>query len=81
MAHRASQDIGGATHNAFVRAVVRAGKPQVWLSVMVPFNEGEDASRVAEGITTRVDEQGSATVTTGKLKITIGEDGAWGVTR
>ena len=81
VAHRASQDIGGATHNAFARAVVRAGKPQVWLSVMVPFNEGEDASRVAEGITTRVDEQGSATVTTGKLKITIGEDGAWGVTR
>ncbi len=81
VAHRASQDIGGATHNAFARAVVRAGKPQVWLSVLVPFNEGEDAARVAEGITTRVDEQGSATATTDKLKITIGEDGAWGVTR
>jgi hypothetical protein len=81
VAHRASQDIGGATHNAFARVVVRAGKPQVWLSVLVPFNEGEDAARVADGITTRVDEQGSATATTGKLKITIGEDGAWGVTR
>ena len=81
VAHRASQDIGGATHNAFARAVVRAGEPQVWLSVLVPFNEGRDAAAVARKIRTSVDEKGSAAATVGRLKVTIGEDGAWSVKR
>ena len=81
VAHRASQDIGGATHNAFARAVVRAGQPQVWLSVLVPFNEGGDAAELARKIRTSVDEKGSASVTVGRLKVTIGEDGAWSVKR
>ena len=81
VAHRASQDIGGATHNAFARAVVRAGKPQVWLSVLVPFNEGLDAAEAARKIRTSVDEKGSASATVGRLKVTIGEDGAWSVKR
>ena len=81
VAHRASQDIGGATHNAFARAVVRAGKLQVWLSVLLPFNEGGDAGELAGRIRTSVDEKGSATATTGKLEIKISADGAWSVNR
>ena len=81
VAHRASQDIGGATHNAFARAVVRAGAPQVWLSVLVPFNEGRDAAEVARKIRARVAEKGSVSAIIGRLKVTIGEDGAWSVKR
>ena len=81
VAHRASQDIGGASHNAFARAVVRAGKPQVWLSVLLPFNEGRDAGELAGRIRTSVDEKGSATATAGKLQIKISADGAWSVNR
>ena len=63
------------------RAVVRAGEPQVWLSVLVPFNEGRDAAAVARKIRTSVDEKGLAAATVGRLKVTIGEDGAWSVKR
>ena len=44
----------------FGRAIVRAGKPQVWLSVLAPFNEWPDTTEVAGQIRTNVDEKDSA---------------------
>ena len=58
-----------------------AGKPQVWLSVLVPFNEGEDAGKVAKRIKTRVDGSGTAMATIGRIAITIAADGSWQVKR
>ena len=81
--HASSQDIGGSgsIHSSFAKAKVKAGKPQTWLSVLLPFNEGEDAATVAKRIKTSVDKAGKATARIGNVKVTIDAAGQWTVTR
>ncbi len=79
--HAASQDIGGTIHNCFAKATVKAGRPQVWLSVLLPFDEGEDAARIAKTITTRVRDTGLSSAGIGGAEITIAADGNWQVKR
>ncbi len=82
VAHRVSPDIGGpGVHNSFARATVRAGRPQIWLGVLRPFDDGEDAAAVAARITTDVDEHGAATARIGDVEVTIEASGAWRVRR
>ena len=81
-AHRASQDIkSGAIHNTFARATLRAGREQIWLSVLVPFNEGDDASKLAKTISTELLENGTARVRIGHVKASIDALGSWRVER
>jgi hypothetical protein len=79
--HKSSADIGGSVHSSFAKAIVRAAKPQVWLSVLLPLNEGEDAAGMAEKIRTRVDGTGTATAAIGRIATTIAADGSWQVRR
>ena len=79
--HAASQDIGGSVHSSFARATIQAGKRQVWLSVLVPFNEGEDAAAVAKKIKTAVDGKGNAEARMGNVEVSIHDGGHWSVRR
>ncbi len=80
--HRTSGDIGGGNvRNSFARASLKAGQPQVWLSVLRPFNEGEDAGRIASQIKTNLDSSANATVTIGAIEIAIAPGGDWRVKR
>lgn len=82
--HQTSGDISHAikTDNSFAKSIVKAGKPQVWLSVLMPFNEGEDAAKLAnKKIKTTVDRKGNAGAKIGKVKVTIDADGTWKVKR
>ena len=79
--HTASQDIGGNIHNCFARATVKAGKPQVWLSVLMPFDEGEDPAEIAETIQSSVDGTDAAKATIGKIRVSITADGTWDIAR
>ena len=79
--HSSSRDIGGSIHSSFAKAIVKAGKPRVWLSVLVPFNEGEDAAKMAKRIKTSVDDAGNCTAGIGNTKVTIKADGQWSVKR
>ena len=81
VSHRASQDIGGTIHNSFAKAILKAGEPRIWFSVLTPFNEGQDASEVAARIKTNVEKDGTATATIGKLVVIISSDGVWSVKR
>ena len=79
--HRTSADISRAipTDGFFANAVVKTGKPRVWLSVLVPFNEGEDGAKVAGTIKTFVDGRGNVEAHIGRVRVTVSGDGAWKV--
>ena len=80
--HRVSQDIGGSdVQNTFARATLQSGKPQFWLSVLRPFNQGLDSHEVAEGIRTTMAPDGAATVTIDSMTIQLGPSGRWSVSR
>ena len=80
--HRSSADVSSnPIHNTFAKATVHAGRPQVWLSVLVPFNEGKTASDVAQQIQTTIDQEGRATSRVGNISISINANGIWSVNR
>ncbi len=47
----------------------------------MPFNEGEDAAKIAGKIKTSADKAGKATAHIGNVKVTIDAAGKWQVTR
>jgi len=80
--HRVSQDIGGGNvRNTFARATLQPGKPQFWLSVLRPFNEGTDARKIAGQIRTLLDPDGTATATIGTVTVHLDSTGRWSVSR
>lgn len=79
--HRTSQGHAGDVRNSFARATLTAGKAQVWLSVLRPFNQGQSPKALAKTIKTRVDDRGNASASIGSLNVTIGVGGDWAVTR
>ncbi len=81
VSHRASADIGGGVHNSFAKTTLKAGQPQVWLSVLVPFEEGGAPERVAARIKTSLDNAGNATARIGGMTVTIEGKGGWSVKR
>ena len=82
VAHRTSQDIGGGpVHNTFAKATVKAGRPQVWLSVLQPFDDGQDAARIAGRIETELTGGGKAEARIGDVEVRIDAAGGWRVVR
>jgi len=81
--HDTSPDISRAipTNNSFARAIVKAGKPKVFLSVLVPHNAAESVESVVKQIKTTVDTKGKVVVTVGGTIITIDATGLWNVIR
>ncbi len=80
--HRTSGDIrGGNVQNSYAKATLRTGMPQVWLSVLRPYDEGEQASEIAKHIETSIGENGTATAKIGLVAVSIGRDGTWNVER
>ena len=81
-----SQDIRGKGVNdlmdcSYGRAILQAGRPQVFLSVLVPHNAEEETEKVVQRIKTRVDDAGNCTAGIGNMKVTINADGQWSVKR
>jgi len=66
---------------SFVKARVQAGRPKVFLSVLVPHEAEEEPKDVVKRIRTRVSKDGEAAATIGNVQVTIGADGEWHVTR
>ena len=65
------------TQNSHAKAVLEAGKTEVFLSVLVPLEEGQPGGEVAGRIKTSVDSAGESTATIGPVTITIEPDGNW----
>ena len=87
-AHATSADISRPlgfeyypTQNSHAKAVLKAGKTEVFLSVLVPFDEGQPAHEVARRIKTNVNKSGECTANIGSLIVTIASDGVWQVKR
>ena len=57
-----------------------AGKAKVFLSVLVPYNEGEDVRALVENTRTRVDTRG-ARAEVGKIGVEFSAGGTWKVER
>ena len=69
------------TQNSHAKAVLKAGVPQVFLSVLVPFDDGRPAGDIASKIETKVETGGECTATIGSTTVTIAPDGSYNVTR
>ena len=87
-AHATSADISRPlgyeyypTQNSHAKAVLKVGKTQVFLSVLMSYNEGRRASEVAKSIKTRVDGGGKCSAAIGGVNVTITADGDWTVKR
>jgi len=81
MQHKSSPDIHHYCNSSYVKANAKAGKLEVFLSVLVPHDKSEKGEDVVKRIKTNVDKDGNATATIGKVKVTIDIDGEWNVTR
>ena len=62
-------------------ATVEAGKPRVFLSVLVPHEATEKLEAVVARIETRLDKSGNCTATIGNATVSITADGTWEVAR
>lgn len=69
------------TQNSHATAVLKAGETEVFLSVLVPFEEGQEASDTARKIKTSVDKAGKCVAAFGSVTITISDDNNWQVER
>lgn len=76
--HDLSRDI--KTNSTWVAASMTAGKAKVFLSVLVPYNEGEDVRALVEHTRTRVDTRG-ARAEVGKIGVEFSAEGTWKVER
>ena len=81
IAHRSSGDIGGGVHNCFATATLKSGQPQSWLSVLVPFDEGEDPDKIAKTIKTSIAQNGDTTAIVRNLSVEISVGGRWSIKR
>lgn len=68
------------TQNSHGKAILKAGETEVFLSVLVPFTEGEKADPIAEKIETWVTNE-NCRATIGKVAVSIGLQGEWKVSR
>ena len=59
----------------------RAGRPQGFLSVLMPLDEGENVDRLVKKIKTSVKETGAAMASIGETQVTVAADGIWNVKR
>lgn len=73
-----SRDIN--TNSTWVAASMTAGKPKAFLSVLVPYNDGEDVMTLVGKTKTGVNAQGSH-AQIGKLRVEFSADGKWKVER
>ena len=69
------------TQNCHAKAVLKAGETEVFLSVLVPFDDGQSARKIAAQIETVVDETGQCRATIGLVTTTVTPDGTWKITR
>ena len=80
--HQASQDLGyKGLRSTFGKTILRAGKKQVWLTVLKPFNEGVHPRTVAALIRTKLPKNGNAKAQIGGVTVSIKTDGTWVVSR
>lgn len=74
--------LAGHQHKQLVGcSVVKAGRPKVFLSVLVPFDEGENAAGLAKSINTRVGSQRDITAKIGMVRVSLSTDGTRSVQR
>jgi hypothetical protein len=77
-----SHDLGFRTAlTLFANKPISAAKPAFFLSVFMPYGEGEDAAKMAGKIKTSVDGNGSAKVHVGDVSVMIDAADKWTVTR
>jgi hypothetical protein len=69
------------TQNSHAKAIAKADTPEVFLSVLAPFNEGLPAREVAARIKTCVDNAANCTATVDRIAITVNANGTWRVER
>ena len=62
-------------------ALVKVGKPKVFLSVLMPFEDGADPVEIADEIRTRSGGEGVEANFADTLTVKIGADGSWAVER
>lgn len=81
--HQTTPDISRAikTNSSFAKAIVRAGRPVVFLSGLVPHEADERAEDVVKRIRTRVDAQGNAEAKIAGVSVAVKADGGWEVKR
>ena len=70
------------TNSSWAAATMKSGQPKVFLSVLVPFNEGEDPIALAAKVQTSLDAKGNIRARTGEsLTATINAKGDWKIDR
>ena len=59
----------------------KAGRAKILLSVIIPFNQGQDVADLLEQLATNLTANGKANVEIGKTTITLSTAGNWAVQR
>lgn len=87
-AHATSPDISRPlgheyfpTLNFHAKAILKYEEPQVFFSVLVPFDDGQSAMVCAKSISTAVDDKGTCTARIGSVSVSITSNGQWTVKR
>lgn len=81
--HETSPDISREfkTNSTFAKAIVRAGEPKIFLSILVPYDRSDKVDDIANLIETTIDSNGIATARIAGIRSTIRPNGNWIVDR
>ena len=81
--HESTPDYSRDIRNncSWASALVKVGKPKVFLSVLMPFEDGADPVEIADEIRTRSGGEGVEANFADTLTVKIGADGSWAVER
>jgi len=69
------------TNSSWAAAIVKAGQPKIFLSVIIPFSQGQDVADLLEQLATNLTANSRANVEIGKTTITLSTAGNWAVQR
>ena len=69
------------TNSSWAASIVKAGQSKVFLSIIIPFNEGEDVTKLLDHLETSLDTDGNTNTSIGNTTIMLSIEGEWKISR
>ena len=69
------------TNSSWAASIVKTGQSKVFLSIIIPFNEGEDVTSLLDHLETSLDTDGNPNVSIGNTTIMLSTEGKWKISR
>ena len=81
--HESTPDFSRQVHtnSSWAASIAKAGQPKIFLSVIIPFNQGQDVADQLEQLATSLTADGKTNVEIRQTTITLSTAGNWAIQR